>query len=132
MVFLRATESFCPGSGGRGGGLFVTCPRFRGPRPSMRRRHEIAAGRSFVGKLGTGTITACFTCCGPTCRDTARWRDSAAKRNPRPLRAPVPDGGRDAKETRATVQSHPVRRVVSGALAAASVITLVTLAQPTA
>jgi cell wall-associated NlpC family hydrolase len=30
------------------------------------------------------------------------------------------------------VQSHPVRRVVSGALAAASVITLVTLAQPMA
>jgi cell wall-associated NlpC family hydrolase len=30
------------------------------------------------------------------------------------------------------VQSHPVRRVVSGALAAVSVITLVTLAQPTA
>ncbi|MEU5263685.1 NlpC/P60 family protein [Amycolatopsis sp. NPDC021455] len=30
------------------------------------------------------------------------------------------------------MQSHPVRRVVSGALAAASVITLVTLAQPTA
>ncbi|WP_370972329.1 NlpC/P60 family protein [Amycolatopsis sp. cg9] len=30
------------------------------------------------------------------------------------------------------MQSHPVRRVVSGALAAASVITLVTVAQPTA
>ncbi|MGW5719141.1 C40 family peptidase [Amycolatopsis sp. NPDC003865] len=30
------------------------------------------------------------------------------------------------------MQSHPVRRVVSGALAAASVITLVTIAQPTA
>ncbi|RSM33181.1 hydrolase Nlp/P60, partial [Amycolatopsis balhimycina DSM 5908] len=30
------------------------------------------------------------------------------------------------------MQSHPVRRVVSGALAAVSVITLVTLAQPTA
>jgi len=39
---------------------------------------------------------------------------------------------RAAKETGPTGQSFPLRRVVSGALAAASVITVVTLAQPSA
>src|SRR6184192_3137324 len=58
MVFSGVTQSFWPGGGGRGGGLFVTCPRSRGPRPPMRRRREIAAGYSFVGKLGTGTTIA--------------------------------------------------------------------------
>jgi cell wall-associated NlpC family hydrolase len=41
-------------------------------------------------------------------------------------------GGRRAKETRATVQSLPIRRVVSGALAAASVILVISVAQPAA
>ena len=58
MVFCGATESFWSRGGGRRGGLFVICPRSRGPRPSIRRRREIAAGNSFVGKLGTGTTTA--------------------------------------------------------------------------
>lgn len=54
------------------------------------------------------------------------------KRAPDLFGAEAPDGGPTAKETRATVQSHPVKRVVSGALAAASVFAIVAVAQPAA
>jgi cell wall-associated NlpC family hydrolase len=54
------------------------------------------------------------------------------KRAPDLFGAKAPDGGPTAKETRATVQSHPVKRVVSGALAAASVFAIVAVAQPAA
>jgi cell wall-associated NlpC family hydrolase len=54
------------------------------------------------------------------------------KRAPDLFGAKAPDGGPTAKETRATVQSHPVKRVVSGALAAASVFAIIAVAQPAA
>src|SRR5690348_6377145 len=107
MVFRGATESFCRRGGGRGGRLFVTCPRSRGPRPSMRRRRGIAAGRSFVGKLGPEPPPHASPVAARAWQNLhgfdARWRDSGEEEPPASS-CPGPFGGRDAKETRATVQ----------------------------
>ena len=63
------------------------------------------------------------TCCDAT------W-PGPAKRKPPILFSHT--GGPTAKENFATVQSQPIRRVLSGILAAASVITLVTVGLPSA
>src|SRR5439155_20332684 len=60
-----------------------------------------------------------------------RRGDGTASRRPRPLR-PGADRRTTSKGDPRDVQSHSIRRVVSGALAAASVILVVTVAQPSA
>jgi len=107
----RNYGEFLRGPSGRGRGLFVTCPRSRGQQPSARRRRGIAADRLCREQVpGPHRVREADVLKHAGTRGWACGRGL-----PRPFGAKAPDGWPTAKETRATVQSHPVKRVVSGA-----------------